>query len=58
MQDANAYRQFADDCIKLARSMPQHRATLEGMAATWRQLADAAEKEKEKAGGRGCAGAG
>jgi hypothetical protein len=53
MQDANTYRQYADECMKLARTMPQHRATLEDMAATWRQLADVAAREKSKGDGRG-----
>jgi len=43
MPDARTYRQFAEECIKLVKAMPQHRATLEEMAATWRRLAAAAD---------------
>jgi hypothetical protein len=50
MQDAQTYRSYADDCMKLALSMPHHRDKLVEMAAVWRRLADAAEKRggKEK----------
>jgi hypothetical protein len=44
MQDPETYRQYADDCTKLARTMPQHREKLIEMAATWQRLAEAAEK--------------
>ena len=43
MPDARTYRQFADECMKLVKAMPQHRASLEEMAATWRRLAAAAD---------------
>ena len=43
MPDARTYRQFAEECIKLVKAMPQHRASLEEMAATWRRLAAAAD---------------
>jgi hypothetical protein len=45
MQDAKTYRRFADECMKLARSMPEHRDKLVEMAAMWQRLADAAEKQ-------------
>ena len=49
MQDAKTYRQYAEDCRKLAESMPAHRANLLDMAALWANLAEKAEaKEKEK----------
>ena len=44
MQDAETYRRYADDCRKLARTMPEHREKLADMAATWERLAKAAEK--------------
>ena len=44
MQDPQTYRQYAEDCLKLARTMPAHRAKLEDMAATWQRLAETAEK--------------
>ena len=47
MSDVALYRQYASDCAKLARSMPEHRARLMDMAAAWNALADAAEKRKQ-----------
>jgi hypothetical protein len=44
MQDAETYRRYADDCRKLARTMPEHREKLADMAATLERLAKAAEK--------------
>jgi hypothetical protein len=45
MESANTYRQYAEECRKLARSMPEHRA----MAAVWLELADKADgKTAEK----------
>jgi hypothetical protein len=46
MQDAKTYRQYADECMKLARMLPQYRDALVNMAATWQRLADAAEQRK------------
>jgi len=43
MEDPNTYRQYAEDCRKLAKSMPEHRAKLLAMAAVWLELADKAE---------------
>jgi hypothetical protein len=43
MQDAKTYRQYADECRKLAQSMPQQRQTLLEMAAVWTDLARRAE---------------
>ena len=49
MQDAKTYRQYAEECRKLAQSMPEHRARLLDMAAVWMDLAAKAEtKEKQK----------
>jgi len=44
MQDARTYRQYAEECRKLAETMPQHRTTLLDMAAVWGALAEKAEK--------------
>ena len=44
MQDAETYRRYADECMKLARTMPEHREKLVDMATTWQRLAEAAEK--------------
>ena len=43
MEDASTYRQYAEECRKLARSMPQHRAKLLDMAAVWLALAAKAD---------------
>jgi hypothetical protein len=54
MQDAKTYRRFADDCMKLAKTMPEHRNALVEMAATWQRLADAVEERargEETSGG-------
>ena len=49
MQDAKTYRQYAEECRKLAQSMPEHRQSLLDMAAVWTDLAAKAEaKEKQK----------
>jgi hypothetical protein len=48
MQDAETYRQYADDCMKLAKTMPAYRKQLADMAATWQRLAEAAEKRDEQ----------
>jgi hypothetical protein len=45
MLDAKTYRRYADDCMRLARSMPQDRDKLVEMAALWQRLADAAERK-------------
>lgn len=43
MQDAHTYRQYAEECRKLAEAMPQHRAHLLDMAAVWANLAEKAD---------------
>ena len=49
MQDTKTYRQYADECRKLAQSMPEHRTSLLDMAAVWMDLAAKAEtNEKQK----------
>ena len=52
MQDARTYRQHADECTKLARSMPERRAQLMDLAAAWNALADAAEKRGRSSAAR------
>jgi len=49
MQDAKTYKQYAEECRKLAQAMPQHRANLLSMAQVWDQLALKAEEEQKKA---------
>lgn len=46
MENAGTYRRYAEECRKLARSMPEHRAKLVDMAAVWLALAVRAENEK------------
>jgi hypothetical protein len=51
MEDASTYRRYADECRKLARSMPEQRARLLDMAAVWLELAaraDAGKDDKSK----------
>lgn len=48
MQDAKTYRQYAEDCRKLAKAMPQHCANLLSMAQVWDQLAAKAAGEEKK----------
>jgi hypothetical protein len=52
MEDAQTYRQYAEDCLKLARTMPEQREKLIDMAATWQQLAERAEKKRKDGGGK------
>jgi len=49
MEDASTYRQYAEECRKLAKSMPDHREKLLSMAAVWLELAEKADNEKGKA---------
>jgi hypothetical protein len=46
MEDAETYRRYAEECRKLARSMPEHRAKLLDMAEVWLELAIKAEGNK------------
>ena len=48
MQNANTYRQYAEECRKLAQSMPEHRQSLLDMAAVWTDLAGKAEEREKK----------
>ena len=47
MEDASTYRRYADECRKLARSMPEHREKLLDMAQVWLDLARKAESRKD-----------
>ena len=47
MEDAQTYRRYAEECRKLARSMPEHRAKLLDMAQVWLELATKAERKKD-----------
>ncbi len=48
MQDAKTYRQYAEECRKLAQSMPEHRTSLLAMAAVWSELAAKAEAREKQ----------
>lgn len=47
MEDANTYRRYAEECRKLARSMPEHRSALLNMATVWLELAVKAENGRD-----------
>ena len=51
MQDAQTYRQYAEECMKLADAMPKHRTHLLDMAAVWANLAEKADGEKKQVDG-------
>jgi phytoene/squalene synthetase len=45
MGDPKIYRQYAEECRRLARSMPEeHRPALLKIAEAWTQLADETER--------------
>ena len=48
MQDAKTYRQYAEECRKLAQSMPAHRESLLSMAEVWMDLAEKADAKQKK----------
>jgi hypothetical protein len=47
VKDAAKFRQHAEECRRLASSMPQHRDVLLQMAATWETCAKDAERRQE-----------
>jgi hypothetical protein len=49
MRDPTKFREYADECRRLASRMPEHKETLLSMADAWMGCAKAAEKdEREK----------
>jgi hypothetical protein len=49
MKDVKKFREYAEDCRRLAKSMkPEHKATLLEIADAWDQCADEAEREAGK----------
>ena len=52
MQSAKTYWQYAQECIELARAMPQRRAKLMDMARVWTDLAAKAEAQERKTGAK------
>jgi len=49
MKTAKKYWEYAQECMQLARSMPQHRVSLLDMASVWTDLAAKAEAQEKKA---------
>ncbi len=49
METAATYREFAEQCERLAKQAKteRQRAVLREMAAVWRQLSDEAERRKQ-----------
>jgi hypothetical protein len=45
MQSPSRYRQYAQECERIARGAPQHRAVLLEIAEAWRRYAEDAEHE-------------
>jgi hypothetical protein len=47
MEDIEKFRQYAEECRRLAKSMkPEHKATLLEIAEAWDQCAEEAEGER------------
>jgi hypothetical protein len=47
MRNAAQYRQYADECRKLAQQTPAHGEALLKIAQAWDALADEAEKQRK-----------
>jgi hypothetical protein len=43
MHDLDTYRRYAEECRRLANTMPEHRANLLELAQAWLEQADRAE---------------
>lgn len=48
MRDALKFRRYAEECRRLARSMPEHKAALLRIADAWIECAEKAEREPNK----------
>ena len=53
MQNAQMYRQYAEDCMQLAQQAPQHRDALLKIAQAWTTLAKEADQKDSKGQGDG-----
>jgi hypothetical protein len=51
MRDPATFRKYAEECRRLAGSMPDHRVTLLRMAEAWTTCAHDAERRREQGGG-------
>jgi hypothetical protein len=47
MQTPADYRRYADECERIARDAPQHRAVLIEIAKAWRACAEEAQGQSE-----------
>jgi hypothetical protein len=47
MQTPADYRRYADECERIARDAPQHRAALLDIAKAWRACAEEAQRQSE-----------
>jgi hypothetical protein len=47
MRDSTKFRKYADECRRLARTMPEHKQTLLEMAEVWMTCAKQAEKSEK-----------
>jgi hypothetical protein len=58
MNSPEEFRRHADECLRLARetTIPEHRASLLGMAQSWRRLADIREVRTQEKNQGGTAG--
>jgi hypothetical protein len=51
MNDAKAYREHADDCVRIAQLMSaEDKEILLGMAKAWEDLAQEAERQEDMTG--------
>jgi hypothetical protein len=44
MRDRDTYRRYAEECCRLANTMPEHRAQLLEIAQAWLEVADEGER--------------
>jgi hypothetical protein len=48
MRDPEEFRMYAEECRRLALTLPQHREALLQMAEAWKACAEEAEKHRDK----------
>jgi hypothetical protein len=48
MRDAEEFRKYAEECRRLALSLPQHKESLLEMAKAWTACAEEAEKHRDE----------
>jgi hypothetical protein len=47
MQDAKTFRRYAEECRRLALTLPEHKETLLRLAEAWIAVAEEAEQRAE-----------